>query len=108
MSATAWMGYLGLAFILGIFGQLIRVAVGLKKLYDKQSVDGEKAPFDSRKLWISIALGGLAGVLTGVVTWDVALTSIERDFILTLMAAGYAGSDVIEGLIERVKSPLAK
>lgn len=101
MSAMAWISYLGLALILGVFGQLARVAMGMKKLHDKNAATGTKTPFDPKKFWISICLGGLAGVLTALSMWEGATRFLDREFLLTIMAAGYAGSDLIEGLIER-------
>ncbi len=99
MAAIDWLAYLTLAFLLGIAGQLVRVSIGLKKLHDKNLAEGRKTPFDPKKFWISIALGALAGMMVAIAKWGGGST-IQPDFIFTLMAAGYAGSDIIEGLIE--------
>lgn len=99
MSAFEWIAYLILAFGLGIGGQLVRVGVGFKKMHDKAVANGEKTPFDHKKFWTSIVLGALAGVITAVIKWK-GSSRIEPDFIFTLMAAGYAGSDIIEGFID--------
>ena len=105
MNAAEWISYLALAFMLGMAGQLVRVAIGLKKLHDKNSSEGRKTAFDQKKFWISVVLGGLAGLITAISTWDAHKMILERDFILSLMAAGYAGSDLIEGLIEKWVKP---
>jgi len=105
MSALDWLTYLALAFVLGIAGQLVRVAIGLKKMHDKNIAGGQKTSFDPKKFWISIALGALAGLITAILKWDTANAPLQRDFIFTLMAAGYAGSDIIEGLIEQWTKP---
>ncbi|MFV0680164.1 hypothetical protein [Ottowia sp.] len=103
MTSMQWLFYLVLAAFLGGAGQLMRVAVGLKKLYDKNAVADEKTAFDAKKFWVSIVLGALAGLMTAVIKWD-GSDQFQQEFIFTLMAAGYAGSDIIEGLIEsRIK-----
>ena len=99
MSAFEWITYLVLAFGLGISGQLIRVAVGFKKMHDKNLAQGEKTKFDHKKFWTSIVLGAMAGLVTAIAKWK-GDSQIDPEFIFTLMAAGYAGSDIIEGLIE--------
>jgi hypothetical protein len=99
MSATEWLGYLLLAFLLGTAGQLVRVGIGFKKMHDKSLATKTKIPFDHRKFWTSIVLGAMAGLITAVVKWQ-GSSQIDADFIFMLMAAGYAGSDIIEGLIE--------
>lgn len=101
MAAIDWLSYLTLAFVLGIAGQLVRVAIGLKKMHDKSLAGDHKVVFDAKKFWVSIALGALAGVITAIGKWDGANGPIGQEFVFTLMAAGYAGSDIIEGLVER-------
>lgn len=105
MAAQDWLCYLTLAFILGVAGQLVRVAVGLKKMHDKNLADDGKTHFDAKKFWISIVLGALAGVITAVVKWDGTNGPLGQEFVFTLMAAGYAGSDIIEGMVERWTKP---
>ena len=99
MSAFEWITYLVLAFGLGISGHLVRVAVGFKKMHDKNLALGEKTKFDHKKFWTSIVLGAMAGLITAIAKWK-GDSQIDPEFIFTLMAAGYAGSDIIEGLIE--------
>ena len=99
MTASEWLTYLLLAFALGTAGQLVRVAVGFKKMHDRNLAANTKTAFDPKKFWTSIVLGAMAGLITAVVKWE-GNSQIDPDFIFTLMAAGYAGSDIIEGLIE--------
>lgn len=102
MTAPEWLAYLLLAFFLGAAGQLLRVAVGLKKLHEKNAAPGIRIPFDARKLWISLALGALAGMIVALAQWKQANgVVLSPDFLLTLMASGYAGSDIIEGLMTK-------
>lgn len=105
MSSVDWISYLALALMLGVAGQLARVAIGLKKLHEKNQSAGFKTSFDPKKFWISIALGGLAGMLAGLAVWDESMRLLQRETLLSLMAAGYAGSDLLEGLIERWLKP---
>ena len=107
MLAIEWLSYLLLAFLLGTSGQLVRVAIGFKKMHDKSLATGEKTLFDQKKFWTSIVLGAMAGLITAVVKWQ-GSSQIDPDFIFTLMAAGYAGSDIIEGLIEGGLKPTPK
>lgn len=100
MSAGEWLCYVALALLLGTAGQLVRVGVGFKKLHDQHLAKGDPVPFDAQKFWTSIVLGAAAGLLTALVKWKGSAT-IELNFIFTLMAAGYAGSDIVEGLIDK-------
>ncbi len=107
MPAFEWLTYLVLAFGLGVGGQLVRVAVGFKKMHDKNLATGIKTEFDSKKFWTSIILGAMAALITAVIKWK-GDSQVDPDFIFTLMAAGYAGSDIIEGLIENGIKPGVK
>ncbi|WP_287597524.1 hypothetical protein [Thermomonas sp.] len=99
MSAFDWITYLVLAFGLGVAGQLVRVAVGFKKMHERNLALSEKTKFDHKKFWTSIVLGAMAGLITAIAKWK-GNSQIDPEFIFTLMAAGYAGSDIIEGLID--------
>lgn len=79
---------LALLFGLGVLGQGVRVVLGLRKWI----ADGARRDqFDWRITVTSLVLGGAAGAVTGLV--DTAP--------ITVMAAGYAGSDAIEGLFAK-------
>lgn len=101
MSAQEWLIYLTLAFGLGVLGQIFRVGVGIKKMFDKNPGGAIKEDFNANKLLISLALGAAAAVITAAIRWEPSTQTLDKEFMFTLMAAGYAGSDIIEGLIER-------
>ena len=48
MSAFEWLTYLLLAFGLGTSVQLVRVAVGFKKMHDKNLATNTKTRFDQK------------------------------------------------------------
>lgn len=101
MDALGWLAYLGLALMVGACGQLVRVAVGLKKLRDKNAAEGTKTAFDAKRFWISMVLGAFAAVLAALFQSGGETHAMDRDFIFTLLVAGYAGSDFIEGFMGR-------
>ncbi|PTX53852.1 hypothetical protein C8N43_3895 [Litoreibacter ponti] len=113
-----WITLAALGAGFGILGQLIRIAVGIHKLQQSTGSDPAafKHEFDSIKLWLSLLFGILAGVasLIGMTILkgegfipnpaDGAL-KLDGEFILTIMAAGYAGADFIEGFVKSHVKP---
>jgi len=92
--------YIFAGFILGLIGQVIRVVVGVKKQYDSTQ-SGLGQWFNKTQLIISLIIGGLAGFLAGLfLSGDVMNTA----FYLAVIAAGYSGSDFIEGFM-RTNAP---
>ncbi len=92
-----------LGAILGAVGQGIRVIVGLKKVYD-EAVKNNKPADDllqyhqlALSLVIGFAIGAIAGVLAAVNSVD---TQFSKSVIVAFMAAGYAGTDFIEGFMK--------
>lgn len=84
--------------ILGSVGQLLRVIVGLKKSADSNQVrDYKRAAFS---LLLSFAVGGVAGVLAAVTSSDL---TFDKSTIMAFLTAGYAGTDFIEGFIQKNK-----
>lgn len=82
--------------ILGMSGQGIRVIIGLKKLNDSGEVkDYRRLVFS---LFISFAIGGIAGVLAAINSIDAVL---DKATATAFVAAGYAGTDFIEGFMNR-------
>jgi hypothetical protein len=83
--------------LLGLLGQGIRMAVGLKKLSDANAAK----PFepnetaDTSRLRTSLFIGAVAGALYLLVHGK--QQEYAPDFIFTVIAAGYAGADFIEG-----------
>lgn len=98
--APATLCSLVIGLLLGVCGQIARSAVGLKKEMDKASKTGKKWGdwFVMPELLVSLLLGGAAGVLAAVAMMG---TTIDSRFILGCMAAGYAGSDFIQGFMSR-------
>lgn len=93
--------------LLGIAGQILRIIVGMKKLNDdaKQQQTSVSSLINTSRMVISILIGFCAGVLA-VVT----ISTFKNDFfsgdntkqnILAIIAAGYSGTDFIEGLISK-------
>lgn len=94
--------------IMGIVGQLIRVVIGLKKAADTNQVIDYKRTILS--LILAFAIGGIAGVLAAINMTEV---KIDKTTLISFLAAGYAGTDFIEGFISKNKlvnqlSPAAK
>jgi len=98
MTPMQTLGYLAVAGLLGIVGQGIRVCLGLKKLSD-QAVNSEADMpdlFDARRLLISLLIGALAAILASIVLIDHS-QELNSNLLLEFAAAGYSGSDFIEG-----------
>jgi hypothetical protein len=111
MGTTDWVLTLILGGILGMIGQGIRVIAGLKKVNDKASAEGKSfgVLFSTSTLSLSLLIGFIAGALaiigmTGTaeaVAVAKAPNGISRDLIITIIGAGYAGTDFIEGFIKK-------
>ncbi|MCP4182439.1 MAG: hypothetical protein GY761_03870 [Hyphomicrobiales bacterium] len=119
MGAQDWMALVMLGFMFGILGQFIRHSLGMRKL--KQEYAGNKAAYDAAfepgRMWLSLATGGVAGSLTALGFAGLGETNavdfykafqeekIPASFVLGLIAAGYSGSDVIDGFIRTKIKP---
>lgn len=106
--------------LLGLVGQGIRVIVGLKKLHEEAEAAATAAAppvgttaavpapaatravfnqkFDVRQIWLSLFIGFIAGCLAGVATEDLIPPKAQ----LGVIAAGYAGTDFIEGILKKL------
>lgn len=93
--------------LLGAVGQGIRIIVGMKKLSDdaKQSNVKVSTLIDTSRMLVSLLIGFCAGILAVV-----SMSNFSEDFfkgpqlkehLLAIIAAGYAGTDFIEGLIKK-------
>lgn len=106
MSASDWILLTALGGVFGFAGQLIRMAMGLRKLH--QASGGNKNVFsqavDQGKLRLSLLYGVLAGGLaaTGIATTTALpdLNDIPATFVTGLMVAGYSGADFLEGIVK--------
>jgi len=88
--------------ILGMCGQVIRAIGGLKKAKDAETdVDKKKIgsiltnnlKYMAFTLFIAVIVGGVAGVLVAITSSQFVL---DKSTIIALVAAGYAGTDLIE------------
>lgn len=91
--------------ILGMIGQGLRVIVGLKKLYDamETTTDGAPSKFDSRRLWLSLFIGFIAGSFGMILKIDYEAVStmvMNKEFMISIVAIGYMGVDFIEGVMK--------
>lgn len=88
-----------LASILGMAGQVVRFIAGLRKSASASSKSISEV-IDSKQmllgLLISLIVGGVAGVLASV---NITSKHLDNSVIFALLAAGYAGTDLIEGFI---------
>ena len=98
-----WLTLLLLGALLGMAGQGIRVIVGIKKLNDANAQPNaveEKVRLVQLALsfFIAFAVGAIAGILAAVSMDD---TAVDGKIITAFIAAGYAGTDFIEGWMKR-------
>jgi fluoride ion exporter CrcB/FEX len=76
--------------LFGMFGGIVRAIVGLLK----HKVFSGKEKFKSGKFWLTIIISGLIGIFCALLLID--------DFRVALLA-GYAGTDLIQGIYKTVK-----
>lgn len=104
MRADEWVLQLLLGGFLGLIGQGIRVVTGLKKVHDQAAAEGKAFGelFEPSQLLISLLIGFIAGAVA-VVSMNPAGTggAIGRQTIITLLGAGYAGADFVEGFMKK-------
>ncbi len=103
MSAHDWLTALAVGMVAGAIGQLVRAIVGLSKRMES----GETKTFEASRLVVSVLVGATAGALAAVATSDQLMAAkVSAETMLGLMAAGYAGTDFIEGMTGRLTSKL--
>jgi len=61
--------------------------------------------FDTKRLTFSLIVGGIAGLLAAILLIE---TPVDKELLLGLVAAGYAGTDFIEGLMSKYTPPATK
>jgi len=95
-----------LAILLGVFGQCLRAVIGLKKQAEEAAAEKKalKDVFSLSTLGISLFIGAVAGV-AGYLGLEFA-SADGADFakgstITGILAAGYAGTDFIEGFLKK-------
>jgi len=92
--------YIVLGVILGAVGQGARAVIGIKKAADEAAANEKKIDewFDWKRFLFSIVIGAIAGCLAAILLLD---APVNQELMLGLVAAGYAGTDFIEGLISK-------
>jgi hypothetical protein len=103
MNASETLVYIVLGIILGIVGQSVRAIVGVKKSSDEASFSEKafKDWFEIKRLIFSLIIGGTAGALGAIYQLG---APIDKQFLLAIVASGYAGADFIEGFM-KTKTP---
>lgn len=95
-----------LAGTLGMIGQGARVVVGLKKMNDTAAQQNASSAdlFIAARLLVSLMIGFIAGVIAGFGLGFANFTgsSIAAQTLIGVMAAGYAGTDVIEAFLPTI------
>ena len=102
MSTVDWLVLLLLGGLVGMIGQGIRVIPGLKKLHDNTAQPGSQTfgeLFNLGRLISSLLIGFVAGALVAIAVSDGG--QIDKKIIFTFLAAGYAGTDFIEGFMRK-------
>lgn len=93
--------------VLSIVGQGIRIIIGLKKrnTANNAATPGTpEEPFDVSRLLSSIFIGFIAGVLALIAKLIASPNGkliITPEFMMTVIAGGYAGGDFIEGIMQK-------
>src|SRR5262249_13846145 len=91
--------------LMGLFGQGIRAVIGLKTMVDYASDQrtSESDLFSAARLIISLVIGFLAGIAATLTLGIKTLMDNAGDLhtLLGIAAAGYAGTDAIEGFISK-------
>ena len=104
MGTIDWVMTLILGGILGMVGQGIRVVIGLKKMNEIAAQEGKKFSelFQGNTLGLSLLIGFIAGALAMIgVTGSMEVNNPSKELIVTILGAGYAGTDFIEGFIKK-------
>lgn len=105
-AAAAWLLVMLTGAVAGAVGQLIRTIAGMGNA-NRASATGQTVdPFSASRLVVSLLVGAAAGTIAAM-SMSTQLTGphVEASTILGLMAAGYAGSDFIEGVAGKFFPP---
>jgi hypothetical protein len=105
LTSSQVLSALVLAGVLGMIGQSVRAVVGLKKMNDDALSSAVSASdlFIASRLVTSEIIGFIVGVITAF-SMDInkLVTINNTQLLLGIVAAGYAGTDVIEGFARRL------
>ncbi|HTQ14552.1 MAG TPA: hypothetical protein VMH86_11810 [Rhizomicrobium sp.] len=103
LAVTDWLQLILLAGLAGAVGQCTRIIVGIKKVNDQASATNQSLGdlVDLSRMVVSLLIGFTAGVLASLVMPNVNIHAMTAEMILAFAAAGYTGSDFIEGIMSR-------
>lgn len=120
METQAVLLNLLLGLLLGMAGQVVRAVSGLRKLTAGVALPAPPAPapipvapaapapvaaptaaeaFSWTQFGISLILGGVAGMTAAIIVLGDG-AKLSKEQIMGLIAAGYSGSDFLEGVIK--------
>lgn len=104
MTPTDMLALILLGAILGMVGQGLRIAVGLKKVNEQAQLSNKPMTeiFDIKKMLLSLLCAGVIGTISGVlIAIDYIGKPLDKATVIAIIAAGYAGTDFIEGFISK-------
>ncbi len=81
----------------GMLGQAARVGVGMKKTWDE--AEAKQTSFSQQFNWGQLVVSLFLGAVAGAIAIFTTVNQLDTQAFTTLFAAGYAGSDFIEGFI---------
>ncbi len=93
MEPLETLSFIILGCLLGIVGQFARALRGFKRNHMKK-----QAWFDKKRFITSMLIGMVAGALASIALLG---QDIDRTLLISLVAAGYAGTDFIEGFFRK-------
>jgi hypothetical protein len=106
VDSSAVLSTLLLCGLMGLLGQGVRAAVGLKTMTKSAAdIPSQQSEFSAAYLVISLMIGFIAGVLAGLAVGLTNLIKInlsDLKVLLGIAAAGYAGADFIENTMSIV------
>jgi hypothetical protein len=94
--------------LLGAFGQGLRAVVGLKGVSDEAKAQGLSFYdlFEAARLLTSLLIGGLVGLASALVYYKAyGAVTPDATTCFAWAAAGYAGTDALEGFISQYLAP---
>lgn len=104
MNSELLLAHLLLGGTLGVLGQGIRTITGLKKVYDEAASDNQAFAdrFVPSVLVMSLFVGFVAGALAMLAASDeTGNWQPNKQAMLAIIAAGYSGTDFIEGFFKK-------
>jgi hypothetical protein len=104
MTPVDMLALILLGAILGMVGQGLRIAVGLKKVNEQAAASNKPLGeiFDIKKMILSLLCAAVIGSICGVLfAIDYIGKPIDKTTVLAIITAGYAGTDFIEGFISK-------